>query len=91
MAEAVEKGLTRRQEEGKDIFRMDRPVDPGIVTELLSKFDDFRRAYETDGLPADAFDTFGPTVKTLRQFINGYESLAATIRDFMLPDPGIKP
>jgi transaldolase len=70
--------------------RMDRPVDPGMVEELLNKFDDFRRAYEIDGLTTDAFDTFGPTVKTLRQFISGYESLAATIREFMLPDPDIK-
>jgi transaldolase len=72
------------------VSRMDRPVDPGIVNELLNKFNDFRRAYEIDGLTTDAFNSFGPTVKTLRQFIGGYESLAATIRDIMLPDPDTK-
>jgi transaldolase len=35
----------------------------------------------------DEFDTFGPTVATLRQFIAGCNDLAALIRDFMLPDP----
>jgi len=72
------------------VSRMDRAVDPGIVNELLEKFNDFRRAYEIDGMPADEFDTFGPTVRTLRQFIGGYESLASTIRDMMLPNPDIK-
>ncbi|MEW6672735.1 MAG: transaldolase family protein [Thermodesulfobacteriota bacterium] len=70
--------------------RMDRPVDPEMVNELRDKFSDFRRAYEIDGMAADDFDTFGPTVKTLRQFIGGYESLVATIRDMMLPNPDTK-
>ncbi len=49
--------------------RIDKPVDSGIVEELLKKFEDFRRAYSEDGLSTGQFDTFGPTVRTLRQFI----------------------
>lgn len=69
---------------------MDRPVDPAIVDELLRKFPDFRRAYEPDGMTIDEFDSFGPTVRTLRQFLEGYRSFCATVRDFMLPNPDAK-
>jgi transaldolase len=67
--------------------RMDKPVDPKIINELSSKFVDFRRAYEEDGMTPEEFDNFGSTRKTLRQFIGGYEDLARTVRDFMMPNP----
>jgi transaldolase len=67
--------------------RMDKPVDPKIIDELSSKFVDFRRAYEEDGMTPEEFDNFGSTRKTLRQFIGGYEDLARTVRDFMMPNP----
>ncbi len=66
--------------------RIDKPVDPRIVEELLRKFPDFRRAYEEDGLSVDDFDSFGPTRRTLRQFIGACQDLAAQIRDFMIPE-----
>jgi transaldolase len=67
--------------------RIDDPVPDAALAELLRLFPDFGRAYEPEGLrPAD-FDRFGPTVRTLRQFIASYEELAARIRDFMLPNP----
>jgi transaldolase len=66
--------------------RIDKPVDPKIVEELLRKFPDFRRAYEEDGLSVDDFDSFGPTRRTLRQFISACQDLAAQIRDFMIPE-----
>jgi transaldolase len=67
--------------------RIDKPVDSGIVEELLKKFEDFRRAYSEDGLSTGQFDTFGPTVRTLRQFIVACHDLDAQIREFMLPNP----
>ena len=70
--------------------RIDRPVDPRIVDELLKKFPDFRRAYEPDGLTADDFDTYPCTARTLRQFISACADLNAIIRDFMLPNPDKK-
>ena len=66
--------------------RIDDPVDAGIVAALLRKFPDFERAYEEEGLAAREFDSFGPAVRTLRQFIEGYHDLVATVRDFMLPE-----
>ena len=72
------------------IPRMDNPVDQAIIDELNKKFKDFRRAYEEEGLTVDEFDAYGPTVRTLRQFISGYEDLAHLIRDFMMPNPDTK-
>jgi transaldolase len=67
--------------------RIDDPVDPAIVGELLDRVPDFGRAYEPDGLEVDAFDGFGATVRTLRQFMTASDELVAAIRDFVLPNP----
>jgi transaldolase len=72
------------------VNRMDTPVDPRIVNDLLRRFPDFRRAYAEDGLSIDEFDMFGPTRRTLRQFIGACAELAALIRDIMLPNPDLK-
>jgi len=72
------------------VSRIDKPVDPKIVEELLRKFVDFRRAYEEDGLSLDDFDDFGPTRRTLRQFIGACHELAGQIQDFMIPNPDKK-
>lgn len=67
--------------------RFDNPVPAEIVSELYDVLPDFRRAYDADGLTVDEFDSFGATVRTLRQFIGSYQDLVAVIRDFMLPNP----
>lgn len=71
--------------------RIDVPVDPDLVAELVRRIPDFSRAYEPGGLTLEAFDTFGPTVRTLRGFIRSYHDLIAAVRDVMLPDPDIRP
>lgn len=68
--------------------RIDMPVKKEIVEDLSIRFEDFRRAYEEDGMKVEEFDAFGPTVLTLRQFIGGCHDLSALIRDFMIPYPG---
>ncbi len=70
--------------------RMQNPVDPAVVGALYRQFPDFRRAYDEDGMTPEEFDTFGPTLRTLRAFIASYEDLAAVIRDFMMPNPDVK-
>ena len=70
--------------------RMDRPVPQEIVDELYERFADFRRAYDAEGMTVDEFDDFGPTRRTLRQFLGGYASLVGTVRDFMVPNPDVK-
>jgi transaldolase len=69
--------------------RFEHPVDPLIVEQLYATFDDFRRAYEPDGMSVDQFDSFGATVRTLRSFISSYHDLLGVVRDLMLPDPDI--
>ena len=68
--------------------QVDKPIDSKIIDELSNKFVDFRRALNEDGLKSDEFDSFGPTRRTLRQFIAGCGNLGDIIRDFMLPEWG---
>jgi transaldolase len=70
--------------------RIDTPVDDKIVQGLLKKFADFGRAYNEGGMSPAEFDTFGPSVRTLRQFIVACYDLAGLVRTFMLPDPPLK-
>ena len=72
------------------INRIDQPVNPKIVDELLKKFPDFRRAYFEDGLTVEEFDAYPCTVRTLRQFNAACSDLAGLIRDVMLPNPDKK-
>jgi transaldolase len=67
--------------------RIDDPVDPMVVEQLLAHFPDFRRAYSEDGLSIEEFDSFAPTVRTLRQFIAACTELDGLVRDVMLPEP----
>ncbi len=72
------------------VARIHVPVEPHIVAELCARLPDFERAYEPDGLAVAEFDTFGPTVRTLRQFTKAYHDLVGTIRDIILPNPDIR-
>ena len=65
-------------------------VDPAIVSELEARFPDFVRAYEPDGLTVAEFDTFAPTVRTLRAFIASYHELLHAVTDALLPSPDLK-
>jgi transaldolase len=67
--------------------RIDLPVDPAIVEELLERVPDFRRAYEEGGMPPEEFEHFGASARTLRSFIKSYHDLMGAVRDLVLPDP----
>jgi len=69
--------------------RIDNPVDPKIVAELLKKFVDFRRAYAEDGISVEDVDSFGPSRRTLRQFIAACHDLDGVVRDVLLPNPDV--
>jgi transaldolase len=69
--------------------RIDEPVEDMVVEELSAKFLDFRRAYGENGLSVEEFDTFGPTRRTLRQFISACHDLDELVRDFLLPNPDL--
>lgn len=67
--------------------RIQNPVPDEIVTSLYDHFEDFRKAYDEDGLSIEEFDSYGATIHTLRGFITSYHDLQGFIREFMLPDP----
>jgi transaldolase len=67
--------------------RIDRPVDPAIVENLRMRFPEFRKAYEEDGLSLAELDSYGPTRRTLRQFLQAGADLNALVRGTMTPDP----
>ena len=71
--------------------RMDIPVDPAFLDDLLERIPDFRRAYEPAGMTPDEFEGFGASARTLRAFIRSYHDLQAAIRDITLPDPDARP
>ncbi|HEU4571093.1 MAG TPA: transaldolase family protein, partial [Candidatus Limnocylindrales bacterium] len=78
----------RFQASGIDpVPRADEPVAPRYLDELRRRFPDFERAYEPDGLTPEEFDTFGPTVRTLRSFISSYHDLLHAVTDAVLPNP----
>lgn len=66
--------------------RIDVPVDPAIIASL-ERLEDFRRAYEPDGMSPAEFDDFGATRKTLRQFLAADEELDQLVRDVITPAP----
>ena len=71
----------------------DRIVDitqGGVRAEYLAelaRLEDFRRAYDVDGLTVEEFETFGPTARTLRQFLAADADLDALVRDIIVPAP----
>jgi transaldolase len=70
--------------------RIDEPVEPRIVDELIARFPDFARAYQPDGLAVAEFDAFGPTVRTLRAFIASYHDLLHAVTEALLPNPDVR-
>ena len=71
--------------------RIDDPVDPAFLDELRLRFPDFERALEPDGLRVDEFETFAPSIRTLRTFIASYHDLLHLVNDALLPSPRIHP
>jgi transaldolase len=69
------------------INRMDTPVHQEILDELCTKFVDFRKAFEENGMSVQEFDEYGATRRTLRQFCNATDDIAGLIRDKMIPNP----
>ena len=69
--------------------RIDEPVRAEVVDELSRKFADFRRANTEGGLSIEEFDSFGPTRRTLRQFISACHDLDGVVRDVLIPNPDV--
>jgi len=85
MPSAWQKRFNASEWDGRS--RVDEPVPESVVTELLARFPDFRRAWEERGLEPADFDAFPPTRRTLRTFARAVQDLQSAVRDAMLPDP----
>ena len=72
------------------VERIEVPVAPWLIDELLARVPDFARAYEPDGLAPADFAAFGPAARTLRSFIASYHDLQAAVRDIVLPNPDVR-
>jgi transaldolase len=69
---------------------MSAKPDAEMIEVLRSNFDEFVKAYDSDGMTVSEFDNYGATRRTLRQFIGGYDSLLGIVRGIMIPDPDIE-
>jgi transaldolase len=67
--------------------RIQTPVSSIVIETLLKKFPDFGRAYNEGGLTVEEFDGFGPTRRTLRQFIQACHDLDGLVLDQLVPNP----
>jgi len=66
------------------VEKIDEPVRQEYLDQL-NRIEDFRRAYDVDGIAVEDFETFGPTVKTLRQFLAADADLDSLVRDIIVP------
>jgi transaldolase len=66
---------------------LDDPVDPGILDALVTNLEEFRKAYDPDGLTPAGFDSYGATRRTLRQFLAATNELESLVRDIVVPNP----
>lgn len=69
--------------------RMHVPVDPAILSELRKIGPEFAKAYDVDGMTNEEFNTYGATLRTLRQFLQANTELEQFVRDVTLPNPDL--
>ncbi|MDZ5252141.1 transaldolase family protein [Clostridium sp. LIBA-8841] len=62
---------------------MDKDVAPEVLNELL-KLEEFRKAYYEDGLKPEEFEHYGAFLRTMNQFLNGYDELVKLIRTYIV-------
>ncbi|GAA0119023.1 transaldolase family protein [Clostridium perfringens] len=62
---------------------MDKDLSPDILEELL-RLEEFRKAYYEDGLKPEEFEHYGAFLRTMNQFLNGYDDLVKIIRSYIV-------
>lgn len=62
---------------------MDEPVSASHMKELM-KLEEFRKAYEPEGLKPEEFEHYGAFLKTMNQFLGGYDELITLVRGYMV-------
>ena len=69
--------------------RMHLPIDEKVMAELRKIGPEFSKAYDEDGMTVEEFNTYGATVRTLRQFLAANNELESFVRDVLLPNPDL--
>ena len=69
--------------------RMDIPVADDIMADLQKIGPEFFKAFDEHGMSHDEFNTYGATVRTLRQFLQANADLEQFVRDVTLPNPDL--
>jgi len=67
--------------------RLDAPVPAAVLETLYGRFPEFRKAYDENGMTPAEFAGFGPTLRTLRQFLAANADLEKFVRDVVVPNP----
>ncbi|XZI40620.1 transaldolase family protein [Clostridium perfringens] len=62
---------------------IDKDLSPDILEELL-RLEEFRKAYYEDGLKPEKFEHYGAFLRTMNQFLNGYDDLVKIIRSYIV-------
>ncbi len=70
--------------------RIGEQVDAAVLRELEAKFEDFHKAWDETGMQKEQFDSYGPTLRTLRQFSQAVDSLVSIVRDQLIPNPDVR-
>lgn len=76
----------QRKYNGTDIAvtaHIDESVNEEQLKELM-KLKEFRKAYEPDGLKPEEFEHYGAFLRTMNQFLDGYDELITLIRGYMV-------
>ena len=63
---------------------LEEPVREEIVDALRTALPEFAAAYDEGGLEVADFASYGASIHTLRQFLEGYARLVAVVRDRMV-------
>ena len=71
-AQLLEPGVPREQ-------RIDRPMPEDVIQRLLT-IPEFVKAYEPNGMAPEDFITFGPTQRTLAQFLDAGWALIESVK-----------
>lgn len=76
----------QRKYNGSDIeikSNIDTEVSEEIIQDLR-KIKEFSQAYDEDGLLPEEFQHYGAFIKTMNQFLSGYDELTKLIRGYMV-------
>ncbi|MCH4282055.1 MAG: transaldolase family protein [Solobacterium sp.] len=62
---------------------MNDAMDKDLLQEL-NRLDEFHKAFDPDGLKPEEFEHYGAFIKTMDQFLNGYDELVRLMRGYMV-------